>query len=128
LQQAAADVGYELSPDPVPEESIFIRSDQYAFIRAGIPAVYLIGGLKGGPGAEHQLQDFLRDHYHQPGDDANQPIQYGEAARLARLNVRIGQRIADAPRRPTWNKGDFFGERFGGLDTGKAQTKDAIKP
>ncbi|MBT2750225.1 MULTISPECIES: M28 family peptidase [unclassified Lysobacter] len=116
LEQAAADIGVELSPDPLPQESIFIRSDQYAFIRAGVPAVFLLGGLKGGEGADRQLKDFLRDHYHEPSDDASQPIQYGDAARLARLNARIGQRIADAPVRPRWNAGDFFGERFGSAE------------
>lgn len=123
LERAAAEAGVELSPDPMPEESIFIRSDQYAFIRAGIPAVYLLGGLKGGDGADAQLRNFLRDHYHLPSDDASQAIQYGDAARLARLNARIGQGVADAAQRPTWNKGDFFGERFGGLDTAKPATK-----
>ncbi|MGO4261366.1 M28 family peptidase [Lysobacter sp. TAB13] len=118
LQQAAADTGVELSPDPLPQESIFIRSDQYAFIRTGVPAVFLLGGLKGGEGADRQLKDFLHDHYHEPSDDASQPIQYADAARLARLNARIGQRIADAAQRPRWNAGDFFGERFGGA--GKA--------
>ena len=116
VRQAAKDVGVALSADPFPEESVFVRSDQYAFIRAGIPAVYLDGGIDAthrGDDALATMQGFLRERYHQPGDDAAQPIQYGDAARLARLNARIGQAIADAPQRPTWNAGDFFGERFG---------------
>ncbi|QDH68722.1 M28 family metallopeptidase [Marilutibacter alkalisoli] len=115
VEQAAAEVGVELSPDPVPEESIFVRSDQYAFIRAGIPAVYLIGGYKGRDGVDARAANgaFLRTHYHRPGDDAHQPIRYDDAARLARLNAEIGQRIADAAERPRWNEGDFFGEQFG---------------
>ena len=117
VQQAARDVGVALSPDPFPEQTIFVRSDQYAFIRAGIPAVYLMAGITATAGdgeAPVAMRGFLRDHYHQPGDDVSQPIQYGDAARLARLNARIGQRIGDAPQRPMWNAGDFFGERFGG--------------
>lgn len=116
LEQAAAEVGVALSPDPAPQECIFIRSDQYSFIRAGIPSVYLIGGREAagaGPAAARQFQDFLHDRYHRPDDDVSQPIQYADAARLARLNARIGRRIADAPQRPRWNPGDFFGERFG---------------
>ena len=50
---------------------------------------------------------------HQPGDDAGQPIQYADAARLARLNARIGELIGHAARWPAWNAGDFFGTRFG---------------
>lgn len=116
VQQAARDIGVALSPDPFPEQTVFVRSDQYAFIRAGIPAVYLMAGTDAsafGDDANAAMQAFLREHYHQPGDDASQPIHYADAVRLARLNARIGQRIGDAPRRPTWNAGDFFGERFG---------------
>jgi Zn-dependent M28 family amino/carboxypeptidase len=123
LDQAAAEVGVSLSPDPSPQESVFVRSDQFAFIRAGVPAVYLTGGVRaqqsGVDAGKHQ-RDFLRERYHQPGDDASQPIQYADAARLARLNARIGQSIADAPQRPRWNPGDFFGRRFGAGDAPRA--------
>ena len=117
VRQAARDIGVALSPDPFPEQSVFVRSDQYAFIRAGIPAVYLMAGTDAsafGDDANAAMQTFLRERYHQPGDDASQPIAYADAARLARFNARIGQLIGDAPRRPQWNRGDFFGARFGG--------------
>ncbi|GAA5067493.1 M28 family metallopeptidase [Lysobacter panacisoli] len=114
VAQAAKEIGVELSPDPSPEEVVFVRSDQYAFIRAGVPAVYLDGGYKGVDGDAKAIQDeFLGQRYHQPGDDLSQPIHYGDAARLAKLNARIGRLIADAPQRPQWNAGDFFGEKFG---------------
>ena len=118
LDAAAKDVGVTLSADPFPEESVFVRSDQYAFIRAGVPAVYLTGGVI--PADTNNVRDpklalryFMRNCYHQPCDDtATQPIQYGDAARLARLNARIGTLIGDSAQRPAWNTGDFFGEKF----------------
>lgn len=115
LQRAAKDVGMDLSPDPRPEEQAFVRSDQYAFIRAGVPSVYLRSGVQGrgfGDDPVEAAREFMRTHYHEPGDDATQPIQYADAARLARLNARIGELIADDPQRPLWNAGDFFGQRF----------------
>ncbi|MFD0739721.1 M20/M25/M40 family metallo-hydrolase [Lysobacter koreensis] len=116
VRRAAKEVGVALSPDPFPEQTIFVRSDQYAFIRAGIPAVYLTAGTDATHArddASLAMQVFLRDHYHQPSDDVTQPIQYPDAARLARLNARIGALIGDAAQRPAWHRGDFFGERFG---------------
>ncbi len=116
LEQAAKEVGVALSPDPFPEEVIFVRSDQYPFIRAGIPAVYLIGGMVSADGQRQPklaFTKFLREHYHQPSDEASLPIAYADAARLARLNARIGRIAGDAAQRPAWNEGDFFGERFG---------------
>lgn len=115
LDQAAKDVGVDQSPDPFPEEAVFVRSDQYAFIRAGVPAVYLAGGVVSADGKrmpELAFRKFLREHYHRPSDQADLPIAYGDAARMARLNVRIGELIGNAEQRPRWNKGDFFGDMF----------------
>lgn len=116
LDTAAKEIGVGLSADPFPEEVVFVRSDQYAFVRAGVPAVYLDGGIEpaaaGGASPKEALDKFLRTCYHQPCDDASQPIQYEDAVRLARLNARIGVLIGDDAQRPSWNKGDFFGDKF----------------
>src|SRR5690606_25819727 len=118
LETAAKEIGVGLSPDPFPEEAVFVRSDQYAFIRAGVPAVYLAGGVESADKDKARdpkvaLRYFLRNCYHRPCDDADtQPIQYGDAARMARLNARIGQRVGDEAERPRWNEGDFFGDMF----------------
>ncbi|WP_202840955.1 M28 family metallopeptidase [Luteimonas saliphila] len=119
LDAAAKDVGVALSPDPFPEETVFVRSDQYAFVRSGVPAVYLMGGVVGArPDQDPKLAAtwFLRHCYHQPCDQVDLPIQYGDAARLATLNARIGRIVGDVAQRPRWNDGDFFGERFGQRD------------
>ncbi len=116
LATAADELGLGLSPDPFPEEVVFVRSDQYAFVREGIPAIYLTGGVEpashNGASPRKTADAFLRKCYHQPCDDASQPIQYEDAARLARLNARIGSLVGNAAERPQWNRGDFFGDRF----------------
>lgn len=130
VEQAADELGLALSPDPFPEEVVFVRSDQYAFIRAGVPAVYLDGGVLAAPSSSGKVadattaphlaaRDFLRTCYHQPCDDVDQSIQYGDAASLARLNARIGQLVGAAEARPQWNPGDFFGDRFATPDAAR---------
>lgn len=116
VEAAAAELGMRLASDPLPEEVVFIRSDQYAFIRQGVPAVYLKGGLAPAQGEfAGRALEFLRTHYHQPSDQADLPIDYPSAERLARLNQAIGARIAEDREPPRWNPGDFFGERFGSV-------------
>jgi Zn-dependent M28 family amino/carboxypeptidase len=115
VEDAARHLGITLSPDPKPEETVFVRSDQYAFIRAGIPAVYLDGGVKGrDPHFDGlaSLDGFLNQHYHRPSDDADQPIHYPTAVQIARMNVLIGAAVAEADARPRWNEGDFFARKF----------------
>ena len=116
--KAAADVlGIGLTADPKPEEVVFVRSDQYAFVRKGIPAVYLDAGIKARSPDVDALalyEDFLTGHYHQPSDETALPIHYPSAARLAMLNAAIGRRVGDADQKPRWKDGDFFGRTFGG--------------
>jgi Zn-dependent M28 family amino/carboxypeptidase len=111
-------VGFEdlaLAADPIPEEVLFIRSDQYSFVKQGIPAVFLVPGftssdpdIDGGA----LFMAHLKTHYHQPSDDMSRPIDWDSAVRFGRANVRIGHAIAEDENRPTWNEGDFFGDKF----------------
>ena len=114
-QAAVAEAGLTLTPDPQPDEVVFVRSDQYAFVRAGVPAIYLIGGIKPLDGADglKRFEEFLSHRYHLPSDDLAHPIDWSAAARLASVNYRIGLAIGDAADRPAWKPGDFFGTRFG---------------
>lgn len=117
VESAAAELGIALTPDPFPEEVVFVRSDQFAFVRRGIPAVYLDGGIHvevPGVDGRAQLDGFLRNHYHQPSDQVELGIHYPSAAQLADLNHLIGRRIGDADSRPSWNPGNFFGGKFAG--------------
>ncbi len=110
VKTAAASMGVGLSPDPLPEQGVFTRSDHYRFVEQGVPSVYLMYGFGGG--GEAVFRDFLKNRYHQPTDDLSQPIDYESAARFAELNYRIARAIADADERPRGFEGDFFGDLF----------------
>jgi Zn-dependent M28 family amino/carboxypeptidase len=107
---AAEEMGVELAPDPTPEETIFVRSDHYAFVQKGVPAIM----LSTGPGGEGKAawESFLQNNYHQPSDDMALPIHWPQGARFAELNWRVMESIANADEAPRWYKGDFFGDRF----------------
>jgi Zn-dependent M28 family amino/carboxypeptidase len=113
-RRAVAEAGLTLTPDPFPDEVVFVRSDQYAFVRQGVPAIYLLSGVStrdGSDGAQ-LFRDFHAHRYHLPSDDIGQPIHWTGAARLAYVNYRIGLAIGNDPQRPAWKPGDFFGGKF----------------
>jgi hypothetical protein len=112
---AIAAEDFQLTPDPIPEEVIFIRSDQYSFVRQGVPAVYLVPGFTSRDPAidgEAAFREHLATHYHRPSDDDSRPLDWDSAIRFARANVRIGLQISADPEPPVWNEGDFFGDRY----------------
>lgn len=124
VAQAAGQMGIALSPDPMPEENIFIRSDHYMFVRQGVPAILLATGFANG-GAE-QWRGFLGGAYHHVNDDMSQPINWAAGARYAQLNYLISRDLADAPERPRWYRNDFFGDLFApGIPRAERDSKEA---
>jgi Zn-dependent M28 family amino/carboxypeptidase len=99
-----------LSPDPFPEQVIFVRSDHYALVKAGIPAVMLATGMENGGKAA--WDKFLSTNYHQPSDDLSQPIIWASGAKFAKLNYLVARDLADADQAPQWYAGDYFGDTF----------------
>jgi Zn-dependent M28 family amino/carboxypeptidase len=115
VREAAQSFGIELTPDPFPEQNIFVRSDHYRLVQQGVPSVFLVTGvksLKGDVDTQVIFEGFLQEHYHKPSDDLNLPIHYGAAARFTRINTKIGEMVANNPERPAWREGDFFWETF----------------
>ena len=116
VRAAAAAEGFALTPDPLPEETLFIRSDQYSFVRKGVPAVFLVSGFNSSDPEKDGgtiFRTHLTTHYHRPTDDLELPVDWDSALRFARTKARIGYLVGNADERPTWNPGDFFGEKFG---------------
>lgn len=115
VQRAATAEGVALTPDSKPEEVVFVRSDQYSFVRAGIPALYIDEGMRSSDPAQDlaaRVEAFRKDRYHQPGDDLSQAIDWPSLAMLARLNARVIADVANDDARPSWHPGNFFGETF----------------
>lgn len=116
VRAAAAERGFTVSPDPTPEEVIFVRSDQYSFVRQGVPAIFLSAGTRSDDPAVDLAalhEDFRRNRYHKPGDGLAQAIDWESAGAFTGLAATIVRSVADNPEPPTWLPGDFFGGMFG---------------
>ncbi len=111
VRLAAKDQGVDVQTDREPEQNRFIRSDQYSFIKRGIPSLAFKFGYEFGSPQEQIRRAWVRDVYHKPNDDLKQPVDTEAAATFDRVIMGLLQRVADDPARPTWNADSFF-KRF----------------
>jgi len=104
----AASQGLQMVPDPLPDRNVFIRTDQYSFVREGVPAlVFKFGFAKGTPQFDIE-HDWRANRYHAPSDDLSQPLLKEEAVKLDDFVAAIARRVADADSRPAWLPGSIF--------------------
>ncbi len=114
-RKIAKDMGLEISPDPYPEEVIFVRSDQYPFVKRGVPAIFAGVGTKSvdpSVDVEKLQRQWFVTRYHAAKDDLDQPIHYPTGATFTEFNYRIGLDVANRTAPPAWVPGNFFGEKF----------------
>jgi Zn-dependent M28 family amino/carboxypeptidase len=104
----AGELGLGVQTDPQPERNRFIRSDQYSFIRTGVPALALkVGYLPGSP-EEAIDQKWFKERYHAPSDDLAQPVDFGAIGTYAEVMRRLTLRLANAEQAPAWRESSVF--------------------
>ncbi|WP_343518553.1 M28 family metallopeptidase [Sphingomonas sp.] len=108
--RAVAKAEIKVSPDPLPDQGIFTRSDHYSFVVEGVPSIMLATGFAG-EGRE-KFMGFLAKTYHRPQDNLSQNFNWQAGAKFARINYLIAREIVDGPEAPRWYAGDFFGDTF----------------
>ena len=114
LQESAADLGVRIAPLPSPFDfhEAFLRSDQVAFARAGVPSLLVMENLD----YEHTPWEdgrdrFLawgRDVYHSPFDDLEQPINAEAVGQHVRLLTGLTCGLANTPVAPQWRTGSPY--------------------
>jgi Zn-dependent M28 family amino/carboxypeptidase len=111
VRAVAHDLDLAVQADPEPQRNRFIRSDQYSFIKAGVPALAMkVGYAENSPQAEI-ARKWTAERYHAPSDDLNQPVDRGAAAKYVDVVTKLAVRIANRADRPKWNDASFF-KRF----------------
>jgi Zn-dependent M28 family amino/carboxypeptidase len=106
--EAAKAYGVRVQADPQPLRNAFIRSDQYNFVRRGIPAVKLDLGFDPGSPDEQFFKDWLTNRYHAPSDDLSQPVDLNSAATYEEIIRQLLVTAANTEAKPQWHKDSFF--------------------
>ncbi|HEY7612260.1 MAG TPA: M28 family peptidase [Gemmatimonadales bacterium] len=102
VRRAAAKAGIQVITDPEPERNAFVRSDQFSFIRRGIPALSLKGGFALGTPEHERILRWRAERYHGVEDEASQPVNRQAAEAFNRLYPNLILEVANRPTRPAW--------------------------
>jgi Zn-dependent M28 family amino/carboxypeptidase len=111
VEQAASLAKLEVEPDPDPSEGRFVRSDQYNFVKAGIPALHIKYGYRfSNPSLNlaEKVKKWREANYHKPSDEITNGFVWSASKKYVQVNFLVSYLISQNPARPTWNKGDFF--------------------
>jgi Zn-dependent M28 family amino/carboxypeptidase len=107
-REAAQLFGVRVQPDAEPLRNVFIRSDQYNFIRHGVPALKLNVGFDPGSLEQKIFKDWLTNRYHAPSDDLAQPVDLAAAGLYEEIVRQLLISVANADARPQWKTDSFF--------------------
>jgi Zn-dependent M28 family amino/carboxypeptidase len=108
VKAVAASMDLAVQADPEPGRNRFIRSDQYSFIRRGIPSLAMKVGYEPNSSEARIAAAWTKERYHAPSDDLTQPIDLEAAAGFTRVIAALCERTANRPDRPRWNTDSFF--------------------
>ena len=104
--------GRVIKPDQFPDRGYYYRSDQFAFAKIGVPALFFDSGTDfiGRPPqwGRQQIETWELKKYHQPGDKLDDTWNFDGMIEDAQLGFYSGWLIAQADAMPSWNPGDEF--------------------
>jgi hypothetical protein len=114
LEAVAAATGSTIFPDPMPEERSFYRSDHYAFVKRGVPALFLMGT----DDADKQtlvarIKEYEKKDYHQPTDTVRPEWNWEGPRGLAQVGAVLGWRVGNADAMPAWLTSSPFNRKRG---------------
>lgn len=104
FEEVSVAKGITVTPDPMPEENAFVRSDHYAFVKKGVPALMIMGG----PAGEvdqwiARMKKWIETDYHAPSDTIKPDWNWSGPQTVAQAGLIIGLRVANNDAMPKWN-------------------------
>ncbi|HWZ61899.1 MAG TPA: M28 family peptidase [Steroidobacteraceae bacterium] len=104
--------GRVVMPDQFPDRGYYYRSDQFAFAKIGVPALFFDDGTDfiGRPAGwgRQQIEQWELTKYHQPADRLDGSWNFDGMIEDAQLDFLAGWLIAQADAMPSWKPGDEF--------------------
>ncbi|MCI0490584.1 MAG: M28 family peptidase [Blastocatellia bacterium] len=111
---AVTAIGASIIPDPFPEEGVFYRSDHYAFVKKGVPAIMPMGGPGGDQEAfKARVKKWLVTDYHSVADTVRPEWHWDGARTVALVGLIAGMRVANADAMPKWMESSPFNRTRG---------------
>ncbi len=109
FEEVSAATGNIVTPDPLPEENAFVRSDHYAFVKRGVPALMLMGGPDGDPSIwVGRMKKWMTSDYHSTTDTVKPDWDWTGPQTLAKVGLIIGLRVANSDVMPVWRTSSPF--------------------
>jgi Zn-dependent M28 family amino/carboxypeptidase len=108
LRRVCSARGLTAVNDPEPLRNGFVRSDQYSFVRVGVPVLSLkFGYALGSP--EHQLvKNWRATRYHSPLDNLTQPMNRDAIDAFTGLYEAVIEAVANRESRAQWKPTSVF--------------------
>jgi Zn-dependent M28 family amino/carboxypeptidase len=107
-KKVGAEHGIVIAPDPEPDRNSFIRTDQYSFVQAGVPALAMKFGWAAGSPEYKAWRGWLAQRYHSTDDDLTQPVDLAAAAQFNDFFADLARAVADDPARQHYLDTSFF--------------------
>jgi Zn-dependent M28 family amino/carboxypeptidase len=105
---AGAEHHIEIAGDPEPDRNSFVRTDQYSFVQAGVPALAMKFGWTAGSPEYKAWRAWLAERYHSTDDDLTQPVDLAAAAQFNAFFADLARTVANDPARPHYLDTSFF--------------------
>ena len=107
-RETGAERGIEIAADPEPDRNSFIRTDQYSFVQAGVPALAFKFGWTFGSPEYKAWRSWLAERYHSTDDDLKQPMDLKAAGDYTQFIGALATRVANDASRPHYLDSSFF--------------------
>ncbi len=98
----------EIAVDPEPDRNSFVRTDQYSFVLAGVPALAMKFGWTAGSPEYKAWRQWLALRYHSTEDNLSQPVDTAAAAQFNNFLADLARHVANDPARPHYVETSFF--------------------